>query len=143
MACTIEYKQSVIRLNNAQFSSLIALALQVASQSATTDERVFVQRMEQRESMEFWPGRGIELESDFPDLAEREFWARVFLDTARAIFDRRVGEHQHQFWQAQAIHQAYSVGLLFQEAVREAKPAWSANTIDRVEFDRVVNRIER
>jgi len=92
---------------------------------------------------EFWPGRGIEVEEDFPDLSERNFWSGMFFDMSRAIFDRRVGIHKHSFWQAQAIHQSHASGLLFEYSVRHLEPNWSADTVDRREFDKVVNRKER
>jgi len=88
---------------------------------------------------EFWPGRDVELETDFPDLAERKFWSRVFYDTARAILDRKVGIHDDAFWQAQCIWQAYGMGNLFEEAVRSVEPRWMALSVDRIEFERVVN----
>lgn len=66
----------------------------------------------------------------------------MFYDTSRAIFDRKIGVHDYSFWQAQAIHQAHATGLLFEYSVRESEPRWSAETIDRREFDRIVNGIE-
>ena len=92
---------------------------------------------------EFWPGRGIRIEEDFPDPEEQKFWSRIFLDTARAVFDRRVGRHEHAFWQAQCIYQAYATGRLFIEAVRDRVGYWFPDTIDHREFDRVVNKTER
>ena len=143
MACTIVFKKSVVWLNNMQFSRLIALALQAARRSSSADEHKFVERMGQMESEEFWSGRGIDISADFPSVEERKFWARVFLDTARLVFDREVGKHEHHFWQAQTIHQAYGVGLLFQNAARQDDPDWRANTVDTREFDQLMNGPKR
>jgi hypothetical protein len=81
---------------------------------------------------QFWPGRYVEIETDFPDVAERRFWSRVFYGTARRVFDRKIGNHEHSFWQAQLIWQAYGMGHLFQEAVRSTEPRWMPHSIDHV-----------
>ena len=137
MACRIVCGEQFVPLNNAQFSLLIDLAIEVGrGSSKDTGESQFVDRMIQMRDETFWPGRGIDLERDFPVLEEQKFWARVFLDTARAIFERRVGRHDQAFWQAQCIWQAYGTGILFQNAVRLKEPAWRADSIDNTEFDR-------
>jgi hypothetical protein len=141
MACQIAYGSNEVTMNNAQFSSLIDFVIQIGSSSASSDkERLFVGRMMRLSDTEFWPGRGIRIEEDFPELDEKKFWARVFLDTARAIFDRRIGIHEHHFWQAQRIYQAYGSGRLFVEAVRSQERNWFPDSIDGQEFDRVVNQ---
>ena len=96
--------------------------------------------MSQLQETEFWPGRGIQIEDDFPDIEEQKFWARVFLDTAREIFDRRIGIHEHSFWQAQCIWQAYGAGQLFVDAVRDTDRRWLPDCRDYREFDLVVNK---
>jgi hypothetical protein len=140
MACTIAYGNQSVPLNNHQFGRLIDLAIDVGRVPRTdARENQFVDRMIRMQNETFWPGRGIDLERDFPVLEEQKFWARVFLDTARAVFERRVGIHDQAFWQAQCIWQAYGTGILFQNAVRSKEPAWRADSIDNTEFDRVVN----
>ncbi|WP_339744391.1 hypothetical protein [uncultured Rubinisphaera sp.] len=143
MACEITFKDRFVQLNNMQFNRLIDFAIEIAEVSATTTETEFVERMKNRNEGFFWPGRGIEIEEDFPEIVERKFWSRVFFDLSRAIFDRTTGIHTHSFWQSQSIHQAHGTGLLFEYAVRDAEPRWSADTIDRREFDEVVNRRKR
>jgi len=118
------------------------LGIEIAERSASSEERPFVERMKKLRDEHFWPGRGIDIMEDFPVIAEQKFWSRVFLDTSRAIFDRKVGVHQHSFWQAQSIHQAYSTGFLFEKSVKNTEPTWYANTVDRREFNKVVNGIE-
>lgn len=92
---------------------------------------------------EFWPGRGIEIATDFPSVDEQKFWCRMLFDTARAISCGDIGNTEHKYWQAQATHQAYSAAMLFEHAVRTVDSEWRADTLDRIEFDRVVNGIER
>lgn len=141
MASQIAYKEKEVPTNNMQFSSLIDLVIQQgrASLQNTTEER-FVDRMCELQESEFWPGRGIQIEDDFPDTEEQKFWARVFLDTARAIFDRQIGIHDHSFWQAQRIWQAYGAGQLFVDAVRDCERRWLPDSRDYREFDLVVNK---
>jgi len=50
--------------------------------------------------------------------------------------------HDNLFWQAQSISQAYQAGLLFEQAVRDEEPGWTAASSDRREFDQVVT-VER
>jgi hypothetical protein len=141
MASQIAYKDNEVLTNNMQFSSLIDFVVQIGRETAKTTEEIhFVDRMIHLRDNEFWPGRGIQIEEDFPDLGEQKFWARVFLDTARAIFDRRIGIHEHSFWQAQRIHQAYGSGQLFVQAVRDTERSWLPDSIDYKEFDIVVNQ---
>ncbi len=139
MACEIEFKGRMVRLNNRQFSTLIAFAIEIAERTTSASDATHLTRMKKMYDECFWPGRGIDIQDDFPDHNERKFWSRVFLDTARAIFDRSIGQHEHLFWQAQAIHQAHGTGLLFEYAVRESERGWSADSIDRREFHQVVN----
>ncbi len=135
MACEIKYGTKEVPLNNSQFYNsqfyrLLDLGLEVAKRTATAADQPFVARMQSLDDNEFWPGRGIDIEADFPDLAERKFWCRVFLDTARAICDRSAGHHEHQFWQALSVWQAYRTDDLFHDAVRVAEPRWEPDTLD-------------
>jgi hypothetical protein len=140
MACQITFKELFVQLNNMQFGRLIDFGIQIAERTARPEDAPFIERMKRLNKEEFWPGRGFDILTDFPDRTEQKFWCRVFFDTSRAIFDRQVGKHEHSFWQAQAIHQAHATALLFQEAVREGELQWSADTMDCREFDRVVNQ---
>ncbi len=143
MASQIAYRDREVLVNNRQFSNLVDFAIETAEKSAGEDAAAWTERMKKLRDVEFWPGRGIDIEEDFPDVEERKFWARVLYDTARGIFTRSTGHHEHEFWQAQAIHQAYASAILFQDSVREVEPRWSAESIDRIEFDEVVNGHKR
>ena len=143
MACQITFRAGFVQFNNMQFARLIDFGIEIAEQVASGDEQPFVERMRKMREECFWPGRGIDIVEDFPQVPERKFWSRIFFDAARAIFDRRIGIHEHSFWQAQAIHQAHATGLLFEHAVREVEPSWSAETLDRRQFDKIVNGKDR
>ena len=77
---------------------------------------------------------------DFPKIEEQKFWARIFYETAREIFERKVGVHDYLFWQSQRIYQAYGTARLFTMAVRETEPSWSPDIRDYKEFDEIVNK---
>jgi hypothetical protein len=140
MASQIAYKDKEVPTNNMQFSSLIEFVIQVGRTTArTADEERYVDRMNQLNETVFWPGRGIQIEDDFPNIEEQKFWARVFLDTAREIFERRIGIHKHLFWQARQIWQAYGVGQLFVDAVRDTDRRWLPDCRDYREFNNVIN----
>ncbi|QDT88402.1 hypothetical protein [Gimesia algae] len=139
MACKISFKDRSVQMNNRQFSNLLALTLEYAQNAASSDEKDHVVRMAYLHENEFWPGRGVQLEEDFPETNERKFWSKMLFDTARAVFNREVGNHDHSYWQVQAIHQIYSTGLLFEHAVQQIEPKWYADTLDRAEFNQVVN----
>ena len=100
MACEITFKDRSVQLNNVQFARLIDFAVEVAGRTEGTIASPYVERMKKLNKECFWPGRGIEIVEDFPDIDERKFWSRVFFDTSRAIFDRTLGLHEHAFWQA-------------------------------------------
>ena len=143
MACAISFKQEVVQLNNMQFARLIDFGIEIAERTVSSEERQFVEHMKKMRDESFFPGRGISVEQDFSSVGEQKFWSRIFFEVSRAIFDRKIGVHDHRFWQAQAIHQAHAAGLLFEDAVRAVEPRWFADTLDRREFDKYVNGIER
>ena len=143
MACAISFGDQEVQLNNGQFSDLIDLVIAVARGSASgPQEQSFVAHMVHLSEKEFWPGRGIRIESDFPGLEEQKFWARLFLDTARAIFDRRVGKHEFAYWQAERIWQACGTGKLFVEAVRTRDERWEADTHDARDFRSISSGVD-
>ena len=92
---------------------------------------------------EFWPGRGIEIETDFPNLEEQKFWCRMFFDTARAIVHGELKDTKYKYWQASTIYLAYATGRLFEYAVQTVEPKWLADTLDRIEFRRLMNKGKR
>jgi hypothetical protein len=88
MAHQIAFGTERVLANNSQFSRLFELAMDVAETSCRDlADRNHLLRMKKLFNEDFWPGRYVEIETDFPDIAERKFWSRVFYDTARAIFD--------------------------------------------------------
>lgn len=142
MELRITFKQEILPLNDIQLERLIDFGIWIAEDTAAADERVFIERLKEMrvKTCLFMKVHGINIERDFTDIAERKFWSRVFFDTSRAIYARKLGVHEICGWQAQAIHQAYAAGLIFEHAAKETDPQWSASTLDRREFDKCVNR---
>jgi hypothetical protein len=136
MAHHISFKGNYQWINNRLFRSLLEFSVIIGEEIAASNERPYVELMKKRVAEGFfWDGRSIDIAEDFTELSERKFWSRVFYEMARAIFDRKLGIHEHRFWQAQRIHLAYGLGELFEEAVNEAEPRWNADTLDRREFE--------
>lgn len=119
MASCINFKEQRLFLNNMSFARMMEFVLQVAEATArSAEERELVAAFKKR-SEDFWPGIGLDVETDFPTVAERKFWARCFHDLARWIFLRKIGKHEVDFWQAADIHTAYAIGNFFMYAARE------------------------
>lgn len=136
MAVCISYRNYEQLANNWQFPTLIEFAIETATSLSCPKERPAIERMQLWWDKEYWPGRDMNIESDFPDEAERKLWSRIFYEVARSIFTRSIGDHEHDFWQAQRISQAYRVGWIFEQAAREFDPGWSAVTTDRTLFEK-------
>jgi hypothetical protein len=115
-------------VSNQRFSALLAFALQVGGEAARTDEqRRYVDRLRQFEG-QAWPGIGFDLEEQFPEVAEKKWWASIFHDVARQIFLRRIGHHDVTFWQTSAIGDAYVVARMLTSAVQAVEGAWYPET---------------
>lgn len=136
MACIVTFKDQCVLMNNRQFSNLICLSLEYSG-SVMGEENQYVARLTEFNDKEFFPGRGMDIEEDFPEIDEQKFWSKTLFDTARAIFKRELGVHDHVYWQAQMIYVVYAVGLLFQDSVRQTEPDWCADTLDGSEFRKV------
>jgi hypothetical protein len=143
MSCSIKFKDLDLHLSNLGFARLSDYGFQIAEQTAKPEEQGFVKRMKQLRQEE-WCGRGWNIAVDFPSIEERKFWSRVFFDTSRIIFERKVGgdDQRHIYWQAAAIYVAFSAGVLFQRAVQADERGWEPSTIDKREANKVRNGIE-
>jgi len=139
MSVNINYKTKNLGMSNRAFGILLSCGLDVSKRNATTEELQFVARMEEYTQQLPY----IDLEKEMPSLSERKFWSRVFFDTARTIFERKIGSHEHSYWQAQAIYVAYRAGIFFQEVVQDKERGWEPNIVDKRDYDRIVNAIER
>ena len=139
MAVNINYKTNNLGMSNRAFGILVEYGIEVAKQGATPEELQFIDTMRHRHAQLFY----LDIAKDMPSVAEQKFWSRVFFDTARAIFERNVGSHEHSYWQAQAIYIAYSAAKFFQAVVQDGERGWEPTTIDTRDFDRIVNKIER
>jgi hypothetical protein len=141
MASCISYKEQFIWVSNQRFAALIEFAIQIGEQTATTpDERAAVARL-RKAGEAFYPGYDFHLDREFITLDERKFWARCFHDVARAIFLRQVGEHDTEFWQSGAIGDAYLIGRLLTQAVREVEQGWSPTTQDSLLAEEFYGRL--
>ena len=127
MGVCFSFKESGFGVSNLLFNRLHGLGLEIAERIATADERQFVEVIKDRV---YWPGRDVDITEDYPTLDEQKFWCRVYFELSRAIFERLVGEHEHQFWQANTIYLSYKLGLLFREAVYDAEKNWYPKTTD-------------
>ena len=137
MGYYLVYKSLKHDMSTSAFGSLIIYTLKVAEEAASPEELQFVARM--RHTMQIpW----IDLEKDMPSVTEQKFWCKMFFETARAIFERKVGSHGQIYWQARMIYLAYGTGIFFQRVVQDQEQRWEPSTVDTREFNRIVNKIE-
>lgn len=109
---------------------MVEFLLVIATESAKTpDERAMIERFRET-SHAFFPGYDLHIEREFPTLDERKFWARCFYNLARAIFLRKVGNQQTDFWQSSAIADAFVIARFLTQAVREVEHSWYPPTDD-------------
>lgn len=134
MAGFIYFKEHEIVFNNSQFRSTITFVSEVARKMATESEMEYVKKMDDNVK-NYWPGMSIDIATDFPKLEEKKFWAKIFYETAREIFERKIGVQDNFFWQTQRIYQIYGVGNVFEKAVKEIEPKWIPNIRDYREFE--------
>ena len=123
-------------MNNRTFHCAISFAVATARlPDLLAYERAMLDRFARAVTDgEYWPGRGIEIEEDFPGLDEQKFWARIYLDTARSILDGQVGSQSNESWKARMIYFTYSIGLMFANAVcQHGKREWWPSTKDERE----------
>lgn len=134
MAGFIYFKENEIVFNNSQFRNTITFASEIARKMSTESETKYVEKMEQNVE-NYYPGMSFDIETDFPELEEKKFWAKIFYETAREIFERKIGIQDYFFWQTQRIYQIYGTGNIFEEAVKEIEPKWIPDIRDSQEFD--------
>jgi len=134
MASFIYFKENEIVFNNSQFRNTITFVSEVARKMATESEIEYVEKMENNVE-NYWPGMSFDIETDFPELNEKKFWTKIFYETAREIFERKIGIQDYYFWQTQRIYQIYGTGNVFEKAVREIEPRWTPDIRDYLEFD--------
>jgi hypothetical protein len=115
-------------VSNHRFTTLLAFALEVGSESARSeDERRYVDRLREF-GQQAWPGISFDLNERFPEIAEKKFWAGIFHDVARRIFLRKIGNHEVAFWQTSAIGDAYVVARMLTAAVQAKELGWHPET---------------
>jgi hypothetical protein len=135
MASAISLKDQFLYVSNKRLSTLIAFALQVGDETAHSDaERDWVKNLLRFEEG-VWPGIEFDLDKQFPDVEEKKFWARVYVDVSHRIFLRQLGNHDVTFWQSSAIGDAYVIARLLTRAVQEAVGVWHPDTENTREGD--------
>lgn len=135
MAGFIYYKEDTITFNNRQFSSTMRFVTEVAEKMAKENEIEYVKKMKEKTVENYFPGLCIDIGEDIPTIDEKKFWARMFYETAREIFERKIGIHEYYFWQSQRIYQIYGTGDLITKAVREIESRWIPDIRDFRDFD--------
>lgn len=130
MATEISLNDQFLWVSNQRLASLLSFALVVGSETAGLDaERGWVEKLRHFEE-QAWPGIGFDLNEQFPDIEEKKFWTRVFIDVARRIFLRQLGNQEVTFWQSSAIGDAYVTARMLMRAVQESEIAWHPDTED-------------
>jgi len=140
MAGFIYYKEDAITYNNRQFSSTMSFVTEVAEKMAKDDEVEYVTKMKEITVTNYFPGLCLDIEEDMPTIEEKKFWAIMFYETAREIFERKIGIHDYYFWQTQRICQIYGTGDLITKVIRKIEPRWIPNIRDFREFDKWVKK---
>ena len=135
MASCVSYKEQFIYVSNQRFGTLIELALEVGQKTAESDtDRAFVACLREKNES-FFPGFDFAMETEFPSLEERKFWARVFYDLSYKIFRREIGNQDVSFWQYSAIGDAYLIGRILTKSVQEQELAWHPRTLATLESE--------
>ncbi|NSX56418.1 hypothetical protein [Parasulfitobacter algicola] len=144
MACLISFQDTHIQLSNRHFDTLLEFTLEICARSDLSGAELDEYRRikDQWDQGLFWSGRGLTIEEDMPDIHQQKVWARMFADTARAIFLRQVGYQGNTCWQTRAIYQAIRVSDLFITAVRVGEKGWYPETQDQIESRELLSRQE-
>jgi len=141
MASSISYKDQFIWMANRNFSGMVDFLLVIAPETATTpEERILIERFREA-TKAFFPGYSFKIEREFSSLEERKFWCRCFYNLARAIFLRKVGNQENDFWQSIAIGEAFVVARFLTESVREMERNWSPTTDDSLRAEEFYGKL--
>lgn len=133
MACIVTIGEENLQMNNRSFDNAITFAIETArSAELPDDEAAMLERFaEEVDSGAYWPGRGIDIAEDFPNIDEQKFWARIYIDTARAVMDGEVGSQTNDSWKPRMIYLTYAIGRMFATAVRlQQGSVWWPDTKD-------------
>ena len=132
MSSSISYKDDCLWISNMGFRTVFDFAIEVGRKTVCSPEQInFVDELERQSEEVFYSGIHVDLAEQFPDLAEKKFWCRVFFDTARAVFMREIGNQEIDFWQTDKIYLLQYVARMLLKAVEDAMNArWSPTTKD-------------
>lgn len=136
MGCLVRYRDKFVQFSNRHFTTALGFCLEVgaAGPFEEGEQEEFLRIKTEFDESLFWNGRGITIEVDMPHVAQQKLWARLFADTARAVFLRKVGFQGNNCWQARCITQLMAISDLFVEAVRTSESGWYPQTADAVEL---------
>jgi hypothetical protein len=124
MSSCISIKDHSIWVSNARLSTLIAFASDVGESIAKSDEDAAFITSLRRFSAAAFPGIDLDLAVQFPSIAERKWWARVFDTVATRIYLRQLGDQSDQTWQPAAIGEAFAIARMLTRAVQEVELGW-------------------
>ncbi|MEM8505555.1 MAG: hypothetical protein AAF716_20680, partial [Cyanobacteria bacterium P01_D01_bin.1] len=144
MASDISIDDQYLWVANRRLSMLVDFALEIADQLAKSDtELAYVAELRNWDKTEHCNGCGFSLDERFPTVEHKKFWARVFFDTARAVFDRKLGNQDIAFWQCSTIGDCYVVGRMLCYGVRrDSGSSWFPETINASEHTAFFDRID-
>ncbi|MEO1131801.1 MAG: hypothetical protein AAFX40_03745 [Cyanobacteria bacterium J06639_1] len=137
------YREQFVSVSNKRFDTLLQFAIEVGSnRSESHQERQFVENLRIKIDREFWNGYDIHIESEFPNIEERKFWAKCFFDIAHLIFLRKLGNQEVSFWQSSTAGDAYIVARMLTRSVQEEECAWHPETLDSNEAKGYYSKID-
>ncbi|KYF73011.1 hypothetical protein BE15_47205 [Sorangium cellulosum] len=128
MSSCISIGEQFIHVSNARLCTIVAFAIEVGSETASTEsERASLATLRSFEA-NLWPGVDLDLDEVFPSLDEKKFWARVFFTVGHRIFLHRLGNHDVTSWQASTIGDTYVMARMLARAVQEIELGWYPET---------------
>ena len=136
MAAHFSYKEDEVWMNNRGMNTLIDLVMESVYFHAEKSQYKYIDRLKKLWDEEYWNGRGFTIEEDFVDIEECKFWYIAFSNHSRYLFDRKVGNNDASYWQANQIYLSVGVAQLFLKRIDEEDPKWNLadHTINDREF---------
>lgn len=113
MSGSFFFGEHTVIVSNRRLTTLVEFVLSTANDQAISEEaRAFVDRFDKLQADTFFPGIDVDLEELFPSPSERRFWAGAFLELAKRIEQRRIGNPDQHDWRQEAADQAMQIARL-------------------------------
>lgn len=143
MASEISIGEQCLWVANHRLRSLINFVIEVATDVPTTDqEEEFIAKFMRWDEEEYFPGIGLNLNERFPTTVEKRFWSKIFMNVARRIFSRQLGNQDDESWQCSAIGDAYITARMLTKAIQmETGTSWHPDSEDTLNPQEYYNRI--